>query len=209
MPEIQAAPRGLRAIVHAANARLSKQVDRSRILLHVSQVVDLQTNGKNAQAAEDLERAIEAGLEEPAAFFDLGLLYVQSEKMESAQPVLQRAVKHPDFALGAHLLLGQVLRKGGRLKEASLEYLESLRYADAAVVPDEYAEDLRQLYEPILEGQSQQTDAGAQERLCINVVDLLMRPGWRGTWPMPASSYPYRPTAAAGSLAEDPDSGQQ
>jgi tetratricopeptide (TPR) repeat protein len=77
------------------------------------------------------------------------------------------------------LLLGEVLRKGGRLKEASLEYLEALRYADAAVVPEDYAEDLRQLYEPIIESQGHQTDSDAQERLCVNVVDLLMRPGWR------------------------------
>ena len=52
-----------------------KQVDRTKIVLHLGQVVDLQSNEQYAQAAEELERAIEAGLVHPAIYFDLGHLY--------------------------------------------------------------------------------------------------------------------------------------
>lgn len=69
--------------------------------------------------------------------------------------------------------------KKGRLKDGSIEYLEALRQADAQVVPENQAEDLLQLYEPIIEAHRHDDDAEFQTRLCENVAGLLMRPDWR------------------------------
>jgi tetratricopeptide (TPR) repeat protein len=158
---------------------LRKPVDYTRITLHLSQVVDLQTQGSYAQAAEELERAIEYGLGNPAATFDLGFLYAQAGRLESAIRQLQHIVKHVDYSLAAHLLLGDLYYRKGQLKQASLEYLEALRLADAQMVPPEHADNLRQLYEPYIEAHRQQDEPGAQEQLCGTVKDLLMRPDWR------------------------------
>ena len=174
------ARRDIQSLVRGgAEVLFSKQADQTKIMLHVSQAIDLQTRGEVDQAAEELERATEAGLEHPAAFFDLGLLRAEGERLESAQRHLQQAVKHEGFVLGARLLLAQTLNKMDRVEEATIHYLEALKWADSSVVPQEQADELLQIYEPLIEAESQQTDLEAKHRLCTNIEDLLLRPDWR------------------------------
>jgi tetratricopeptide (TPR) repeat protein len=75
--------------------------------------------------------------------------------------------------------MGQINQKLGRLGQAAIEYLEALKLADAAVVPAESADEIRQMYEPLIEAQSAQTDEEAFKRLCENINALLMRKNWR------------------------------
>lgn len=171
--------RGLGAIVKGKEPGSSKNIDQTKILLHLTQTVDLQARGKTAEAIEELDRAVDLGLDAPAAYFDLGLLMTEAGRMESALRHLQRAVKNPDFALGARLLTGKMLNEMGRTKEACVEYLEALRIADGLIVPEELSEELQQLYDPLIEAQSQQDDPESQARLCADVVELLVRSDWR------------------------------
>ncbi|MCK5313808.1 MAG: tetratricopeptide repeat protein [Anaerolineales bacterium] len=171
--------RGFQAIMRGAGSLLPDHVDQNRVKLHLSQVVDLQTRGEASQAAEELERAMGAGLDHAAAFFDLGLLRLQTERLESAMRNLQLAVQHSDYSLGARLLLGQTLLNMGRVGEASIEFMEGLRLADAEVVPQSQAHDLSQLYDPLIETQRQESDPKNQEQVCENISGMLMRPGWR------------------------------
>jgi tetratricopeptide (TPR) repeat protein len=174
----QASRRGFQAIVTGTGV-LHKPLDRTRMILHLSQVVDLQTKGEAAQAADELQRAMDVGLEHPAAYFDLGYLYYLSGRMESSIRQLQHSVKHVDFSLGTRLLLGDLMRKKGHPKEAAIEYLEALKLADAQIVRPDQAEDLRQLYEPLIESQRHKPVSEATEQMCDNIRDMLMRPDWR------------------------------
>jgi tetratricopeptide (TPR) repeat protein len=176
--EAKGAKRDLQSIVTGSGS-LRKPTDRTRMILHISQMVDFQTRGEINRAAEELQRAMDIGLSHPAAFFDQGYLHAQSGRLESAMRQLQRAVTHPDYALGSRLLLGDLSRKKGLLREASLEYLEALRLADAQTVTAEQANDLRQLYEPIIESHRRNDDPDLQTRLCDNIYNMLMRPDWR------------------------------
>ncbi len=154
------------------------QIDTTKIYLYLSQVVELQSIGQTTQAMDELWRAIETGLDHPAAFFDLGLLKVESGKYENALPDLQKAVKNPNYAVGGRLLMGQAYYKLGRLQEAASAYLEALMMADAEIVPIHQAEELRQLYEPLVEAQASQSPE-EQEKMCKNVSELLIKPNWR------------------------------
>jgi uncharacterized protein (DUF2252 family) len=81
----QVSRRGLQSIMRGTGSlRPQKQMDRTRILLHLSQVVDLQSQGDAIRAADELERAINAGLDHPAAYYDLGLLRAQEGRLDSA-----------------------------------------------------------------------------------------------------------------------------
>ena len=92
---------------------------------------------------------------------------------------LAHAVQHRDYGLGARLLQGEILFKRESFKDASLEYLEALRLADAITAGPEQADDIRELYEPLVEAQQAQKDVEACRRLCRNVRGLLMRADWR------------------------------
>ncbi len=103
----------------------------------------------------------------------------RSEHLESALRALQIAVKHQDYAIGSRLLVAQIQHQLGHLPEATLEYLEALKVADSLVVPPDQSAEIRQLYEPLIEAQSHQTDSDKMEQLCANIKQLLLRPNWR------------------------------
>ncbi len=178
--ELQASKRGMQAIVRGTGDLNPKRNGRTKIMLHLGQAIDAQTKKQNAQAAEELDKALEAGFTDPAIYFDLGLLYAETERAEFALRHLQHAVKQDEFTLGSRLLMGQINFELKRWPEAVNEYMEALKVADSAVVPPEQANELRQLYEPLIEAQSTQTDEEALVQLCGNIHQLLYRPNWRG-----------------------------
>jgi tetratricopeptide (TPR) repeat protein len=178
--EEHAARTDFQGIVSGTGPLLLKTTDRTSIMLHLSQAVDAQTRGDISQAANELERAIDAGLDNIAVYFNLGALRAEADRLESAIRHLQRAVSHAEFALGSRLLLGQTMLKMGRTNNAVIEYMEALKLADSMVVSPQHSDGLRQLYEPLIEAQVQQVgDEERQKELCESIDDLLVRPKWR------------------------------
>ncbi len=173
------ARRGLQALMRGTGQLSMQQSEQTKVVLHLGTAIDLQSKGNDAQAAEELEHALEAGFNHPALFFNLGLIRSKIDRHESALRNLLNAVKHNDFGLGARLLMGQINQKVGRLGPASIEYLEALKIADGMVAPAEQADDIRQMYEPLIEAQASVTDEDVLKRVCANVNDMLMRKNWR------------------------------
>lgn len=174
------ASQGLQSIVEGVGSVFSRQqVDYSRINLHLSQVIDFQTRGNEADAIGELERAISLGLDHPAAYFELGLMSYNVGRLESALRNLKKTTAIEQFMLPSRLLLGQTYRKMDQLKDAAVEYLEALRIADSRVVAPERSEELRQLYDPIIESHSQLEQADAHLRVCDNVQELLLKEDWQ------------------------------
>ena len=171
--------RDLASIVKGSGSIFPEKGDHTRILLHVSQAIQLQTQGNFLQAAEELEGAIEAGLDHPSAHYDLGYLHLESEHLDKALQSLRQAVTHVDFALGARLLLGQVLRKKGLWTEASIEYLEALKQADTITVPVDQVKALHQFYDPLIDAQGKEKDHEKQIQLCDNIENILLRSNWK------------------------------
>jgi len=170
---------GFKSIVRNTGKLMASNVDRSRIVLHISQLIDLQMKGNVSQAAEELERAIKAGMDNAAAYFDLGLLRYLGGNYEEAERNLKYAFQHPNFALGAHLVLGQTLAKLGKIKEASLEYIEALRLAEAEGLSEEQVESLDRLYDPLIESQKLESDPQVHKQVYNNIGSLLVKPSWR------------------------------
>jgi tetratricopeptide (TPR) repeat protein len=171
--------RGFQSIVSGTGPLFSKKVDRSKIMLHLSQAVESELAGNSAQAAEELKRAIDAGLDNMAAYFQLGLSRYEANRLESAVRHLQRSVQHPDFSLGSRLLLGDAYIKMDRIQNAAVEYMEALKIADAAAVPADQADGLRQLYDPLIEAQAQDADEEQQRQLSKSISEMLLRDDWR------------------------------
>jgi pentatricopeptide repeat protein len=166
-------------MVGFAGVSREKRTDPRKIWEHLNKAVDLQSHDQQGKAAEELEKAIEAGLDHAAAFYDLGQIRMEEGRLETGLRNLQHAVKYADFALGARLLIAQALWKMERLDEAALEYLEALKIADSQSVLPDQADELVQLYEPVIEAESKRSDPAHKARICDTVADLLMQPDWR------------------------------
>lgn len=171
--------RGLAAIMKGTGALSLQGNEQTKVVLYLGQAIDAQTKNQESQAAEELEHALEAGFRHPALYFDLGMLRARSDRIESAMRHLAHAVKHNDYALGARLLMGEILLKKGQARDAALEYLEALKLADSMTVAVEKSDGIRQLYEPLIESQQGQKDETANRRLSENVAKMLMRSDWR------------------------------
>lgn len=171
--------RGLSAIVKGSGQLSMQHAEQTKVVLHLGQAIDAQTKGQDAGAADELERALEAGFDHAALHFDLGYLRYKGNRRESAIRHLAHAVKHRDYGLAARLLLGDMLYKKELYRDASIEYLEALKLADALMAPDDQADDVRETYEPLIEAQRGQKDPDACRRLCDNVRNLLLRADWR------------------------------
>jgi tetratricopeptide (TPR) repeat protein len=160
-------------------AQLFKSESEPKIFNHLRQAVNLWSQSSKGAAADELERAVELGLDHPAAFFELGAVRSGEDRLESAIRYLQRAVEGPDYALASRLLIGRTLRYMDKLSEAATNYLEALRIADAQLLPDDQSADMLQMYTPIIEAETKQTDPIAKNRLCELVEEILVRPGWQ------------------------------
>jgi len=171
--------RGVQAIVRDTGHLDEKQSERSRIMQHIGQAIDAQTKERDDRAVEELEKALAEGLIEPSVYFDLGFLRSKSDNPESALQALQIAVKHQDYGIGSRLLMAQIFHRLERFPEATREYLEALKLADSLVVAPDESAGLRQLYEPLIEAESHQSDPEKMEQLCNNINQLLVRPNWR------------------------------
>lgn len=155
------------------------QVDSKQIMIHLSQAVDTQTRKKNSMAIEELDQAISAGLDLPAAHFNLASLLFDATRLESAMRTLNRVVKTPAYALAGYLLMGQIHQKLERYKDASIALLEALRLADMQVVTKDQAQMLGQMYDPLIETQALADETSATHKLCDNLLDMLLRPNWK------------------------------
>ncbi len=171
--------RGLAAIMKGTGALSLQQSEQTKVVLYLGLAIDAQTKGQDAQAAEELEHALEAGFKHPSLYFNLGLLRAKGERIESALRFLQHSVKHKDYALGTRLLQGQIHFKKGQIKEAGLEYIEALKLADIMTANTDQADEIGQMYEPLIESYQSQKDDDAFRRLCENVNTLLLRADWR------------------------------
>jgi tetratricopeptide (TPR) repeat protein len=177
-----------------AGADETDMADQTKLLRLLGQAIEEQTQGLDALAMVDLQNAMEAGLSHPAASFNLGLLAsVSAEDPTTALRDLQFAMKNPEYALAAHIVAGQTLRHVGRFADAARQYLEALKLADAATASPAEAEDIKQLYEPVIAGQI----AGMNERelteLCQNVAGLLSESEWRANLTQARMQLPPQP----------------
>jgi tetratricopeptide (TPR) repeat protein len=182
------------------------------IFNYVRQAVDLWSQGSKGAAADELEKAIDKGLDHPAAYFELGSVRSGEDRLESAIRYLQRAVLDPNFALASRLLIARTYRYMGRLSESATNYLEALRLADAQLVPEDQSADMLHMYTPIIEAESKHTDPEAKNRLCDNIENILVRPGWqsyllqaRGDFQIDVEGVPAIPV---GELISNPQGGK-
>lgn len=88
--------------VEEGTSGLSK-LERDALL---GQAMDFETRGHIDDAIGCYKRAIAGGLNLPAAFFMLGLLYVTNQQADEAKKVLVQAAKNPNYLQASKLALG-------------------------------------------------------------------------------------------------------
>ena len=170
--------RGISSLTRGTGGLSLEQAERTRILLHLGHAIDLQTQGNDKRAAEELKRVLDIGLEKTAVYYDLGILLVD-ENPDKALKYLKTALRRKEYALGAFLLIGKISEKKGKLHEAATAYVHAFRLADMQTVPEKYQDILHQVSEPLLAAQHTEPNQQTLLQVCQSVRTQLMRSDWR------------------------------
>lgn len=149
-----------------------------RIDALITQAIDFQTRGLIDEAIDGYTRAIDAGVDRPAAHFVLGLLYLQRLRFEPAIASLLDAVQHPRYELGGHFALGECYKAQGLMNEALEHLLQALQIIDLGTVPEEQADGLISLYDALAESH---IGKGNRDKALIfvnSLMEFLSSKGW-------------------------------
>jgi tetratricopeptide (TPR) repeat protein len=142
------------------------------------QAIDLQTRGDVEAALESYERAVRAGVQHPAARFNLGLLYQETLRFEEATGQFERVIDDPEYGLGARFALGECLRALGRLDEAAVHFIEVLKQLDLSTIGPENAGELAEAYDALSRRYARTTERDAVAAFINALVEFLSGDKW-------------------------------
>jgi tetratricopeptide (TPR) repeat protein len=144
---------------------------------HLGEAIDLQTRGHRREAVKAMQASVDAGMDHPAAYFNLGMLYKSAGDVEHARKFLLSALGDEKYALGANLALGRMAQSTGGLREAARFLLQALRLADSMSVSGERSNELNQLYDSILATQARGDDQTLSQ-IVDSTLGFLGAPDW-------------------------------
>ena len=147
------------------------------IYRYLAEAIDLQTRGHTEQAIKEFKRAMDSGLEHPAAHYNLGILYKEVGNSDDARKQLIASLGHPELALGANLALGRLAKDKGDMAEAARYLLQALKLADSLTVESGQSKDLNQYYETLLATETE-GDKKELEQIVDNTLEFLTGPEW-------------------------------
>ena len=164
--------------IATAPSSVTSPLSRLEINALIGQALELQTRGKIEDAITVYERVNEAGVDQPAAHFNLGLLYQEKLRFDDAISQFERAVFHPKYALGARFALGESYRAKGYIDEALEHFIEVLKIVDLDISRCEQADDLAQLYDSMADSHIAKGDREQALALANSLVAFLSERGW-------------------------------
>lgn len=144
----------------------------------ISTALEQQMAGDTGSAIETYRRLLNAGVDQPAIHFNLGLLYQEQVRLDEAIEHFNKSVRFADFRLGSLFALGELYRAKGHVDEALSYFLEALKIVDLKTVRREQADDLIQVYESLAETYAAKGEAQQSGAFVNTLVDFLSSKGW-------------------------------
>ncbi len=161
-----------------ARVREKPILSRPQIDALVTQAIDCQTRGLVDEAIACYTRAIDAGVDRPAAHFNLGLLYQQRLRFEPAIGEFKKAVRHSRYELGSHFALGECYKALGQIDEALEHFVQALKIVDLGTVQREQADDLINLYDALADSYIAKGDPDKALTFANSLIEFLSSKGW-------------------------------
>jgi tetratricopeptide (TPR) repeat protein len=161
-----------------AEARQAPTLSRPQIDALVAQAIDFQTRGLIDEAIACYTRVIDAGVDRPAAHFNLGLLYQLRLRFEPAIEEFRKGVRHPQYELGSHFALGECYKALGRIDEALEHFVQALKIVDLGTVQREQADDLINLYDALADSYIAKGDRDKALTFANSLIEFLSSKGW-------------------------------
>jgi tetratricopeptide (TPR) repeat protein len=161
-----------------AKAPAKPTLSRPQIDTLIAQAIDFQTRGLVDESITSYAKVIDAGVDRPAAHFNLGLLYQQRMRFEHAISEFEQSLPHPQYALGSSFALGECYKALGRIDDAVEHFVQALKIVDLGTVQREQADDLIQLYDALADSYVVRGDRDKALEFTNSLVEFLSSKGW-------------------------------
>ena len=145
----------------------------------LGQAIDSQTRGAIDKAIANYSRLVEAGVDQPAMHFSLGLLFQEKMQLDEAIRELSLTTRHPEYGLASHFALGESCRAKGKIEDALEHFIEVLKIIDLQTVQRDQTDDLIQLYDSLAESYTAKGDRDKAITFLDSLVDFLSGKGWQ------------------------------
>ena len=145
----------------------------------LGQAIDFQTRGSIDKAIANYSRLVEAGANQPAIHFSLGLLFREKTQFNEAIRELSLTTKHPEYGLASHFALGECYRAQGKIEDSLEHFVQVLKIIDLQTAQRDQADDLIQLYDSLAESYRAKGDRDRATTFLDSLVDFLSGKGWQ------------------------------
>jgi tetratricopeptide (TPR) repeat protein len=153
-------------------------LSRPQIDALVAKAIDYQTRGLIDEAISCYTKVIDAGVDRPAAHFNLGLLYQQRLRFEPAIQEFKKTVGNAQYALGSHFALGECYRALSRIDDALEHFVQVLKIVDLGTVQEDQVDDLMHLYDALADSYIAKGDSARALAFANSLVEFLSSKGW-------------------------------
>jgi len=168
------------AFIEGRRAReTAPRLTQGQIDAMLGQAIDSQTRGGIDKAIANYSRLVEAGVDQPAIHFSLGLLLQEKRQLDEAIRELTRTTRHPEYGLASHFALGECYRAQGKIEDALEHFIEVLKTIDLQTVQRDQADDLIQLYDSLAETYTAKGDQDKVTTFLDSLVVFLSGKGWQ------------------------------
>jgi tetratricopeptide (TPR) repeat protein len=168
------------AFVEGRGAReTAPKLTQGQIDAILGQAIDSQTRGVIDKAITNYSRLVEAGVDQPAIHFSLGILFQEKMQLDKAIRELLLTTRHPEYGLASHFAMGECYRVQGKIEDALEHFIEVLKIVDLQTVQRDQADDLIQLYDSLAESYTAKGDRDKVTTFLDSMVDFLSGKGWQ------------------------------
>lgn len=168
------------AFVEGRRAReAAPKLTQGQIDTILGHAIDSQTRGAIDKAIANYSRLIEAGVDQPAIHFSLGLLFQEKMQLNEAIRELSLTTRHPEYGLASHFALGECYQAQGKIEDALEHFIEVLKIIDLQTAQRDQADDLIQLYDSLAESYTAKGDRDKAITFLDSLVDFLSGKGWQ------------------------------
>lgn len=144
----------------------------------ISQALEYQTRGMTDEAIQAYEKTLRAGIDTPAAHFNLGLLYQDKLRFGDAIRQFKHSVQEHEYRLASHFALGESYRARGQIDRAVEHFVTVLKIVDLGTVRHDQADRLIELYENLADTLLKRGEPEKATEFANALVEFLSHKGW-------------------------------
>jgi tetratricopeptide (TPR) repeat protein len=157
-------------------ARLA--LSKSELNATINLAIDSETRGAVDKAIASYNKLQEVGVNHPAVFFNLGLLYRDKGHLDEAILALGRALADANYALGAHFALGECYHTQGKIDSALEHFIEVLKVLDLEAISKDQVDELLRWYQNLKDSLCARNNQERALAFINSLVDFFSSAAW-------------------------------